>query len=77
VSEPTTLDPNEAAIVTTGRMTGLEMLFPDLPEDCAVPELGLALSVCFIRLTKEPAFVAEMLDWMQGISPKDREVLDS
>ncbi len=41
-----------------------QLLVPDLNDDELVPDHILILTAIMIRLTKEPEFVADQLDWM-------------
>ena len=41
-----------------------ELLVPHLKEDELVPDHILILTAIMIRLTKEPEFAADQLDWM-------------
>lgn len=58
------LPETEAAIVTEGGCSRLSLLLPNFADQEEMPRLVLALTACFIRLDKDPAFLEEQLDWM-------------
>lgn len=64
--DETVIPPSEAAIVTINDGAGLSLLLPNFEDGDTVPELMLALTACFVRLEKDPAFKAEQLAWMEA-----------
>ena len=70
-STGTVVPPNEAAIVTSGNMTDLELVLPDLG-DSALPEIAVFLVACAMRFHSDPDFVQEQLEWL--VRAHDSEV---
>lgn len=67
--EPTMLPADEAALVTTNGMTELEFLMPEFGEDEEVPDLVVMLMAVMLRLQNDPAFVADMHEWLDENRP--------
>jgi len=67
----TVVPPNEAAIVTSGNMTELELVLPDLG-DSDLPEIAIFLVACAMRFHSHPEFVQEQLEWL--VRAHDSEV---
>ena len=63
--------PTEAAIVTSGNMTDLELVLPDLG-DSDLPEIAVFLVACAMRFHSDPDFVQEQLEWL--VRAHDSEV---
>jgi hypothetical protein len=59
----TVIPPNEAAIVTAGNMTELELILPDLGDD-DLPEIAIFLVACAMRFHNDPSFVQDQLEWL-------------
>jgi len=57
------IPPNEAAIVTAGNMTELELVLPDMGDD-DLPEIAIFLVACAMRFHSDPSFVQEQLEWL-------------
>ncbi|WP_230532903.1 hypothetical protein [Microvirga roseola] len=55
--------PNEAALVTSGGMSDLELVLPDLG-DRDLPEIAIFLVACAMRFHSDPDFVQEQLEWL-------------
>jgi hypothetical protein len=53
----------EAAIVTSGNMTELELVLPDLG-DRDLPEIAIFLVACAMRFHSDPDFVQEQMEWL-------------
>ncbi|MDP8921025.1 MAG: hypothetical protein M3O00_19525 [Pseudomonadota bacterium] len=70
-STGTVVPPNEAAIVTSGNMTDLELVLPDLGEG-DLPEIAVFLVACAMRFHSDPDFVQEQLEWL--VRAHDSEV---
>ena len=70
-STGTVVPPNEAAIVTSGNMTDLELVLPDLG-DSDLPEIAVFLVACAMRFHSDPSFVQEQLEWL--VRAHDSEV---
>jgi hypothetical protein len=70
-STGTVVPPNEAAIVTSGNMTDLELVLPDLV-DRDLPEIAVFLVACAMRFHSDPDFVQEQLEWL--VRAHDSEV---
>jgi hypothetical protein len=62
-SSGTVIPPNEAAIVTAGNMTELELILPDLGSD-DLPEIAIFLVACAMRFHSDPGFVQDQLEWL-------------
>jgi hypothetical protein len=62
-STGTVLPPNEAAILTSGNMTELELVLPDLGDE-DLPEIAVFLVACAMRFHSDPDFVQEHLEWL-------------
>ena len=70
-STGTVVPPIEAAIVTSGNMTDLELVLPDLG-DSDLPEIAVFLVACAMRFHSDPDFVQEQLEWL--VRAHDSEV---
>ena len=70
-STGTVIPPNEAAILTSGNMTELELILPDLGEE-DLPEIAVFLVACAMRFHSDPDFVQEQLEWL--VKAHDAEV---
>jgi hypothetical protein len=70
-STGTVLPPNEAAILTSGNMTELELVLPDLGDE-DLPEIAVFLVACAMRFHSDPDFVQEQLEWL--VKAHDAEV---
>jgi hypothetical protein len=55
----------EAAIVTRGDMTGINLILPIEKEQ--VPELGRYLAACTFRWRRDKQFVKEQLDYLDEV----------
>jgi hypothetical protein len=62
-STGTVVPPHEAAIVTAGNMTELELILPDLG-DRDLPEIAIFLVACAMRFHSDPGFVQDQLEWL-------------
>jgi hypothetical protein len=67
----TVVPPNEAALLTSGNMTELELVLPDLGEE-DLPEIAIFLVACAMRFHSDPDFVQEQLQWL--VRAHDSEV---
>ena len=67
----TVIPPTEAAILTSGNMTGLELILPDMG-DRDLPEIAIFLVACAMRFHSDPNFVQEQLEWL--VQAHDSEV---
>jgi hypothetical protein len=70
-SNGTVVPPTEAAIVTSGNMTELELVLPDMG-DSDLPEIAIFLVACAMRFQSDPDFVHEQLEWL--VQAHDSEV---
>jgi hypothetical protein len=70
-STGTVVPPNEAAIVTSGNMTDLELVLPDLG-DGDLPRIARFIVACAMRFHSDPDFVQEQLEWL--VRAHDSEV---
>jgi len=43
---------------------GYKIVMPSMPPDATIPDPALALMGAFVRLTHDPEFVQECLDWV-------------
>jgi hypothetical protein len=59
----TVIPPTEAAILTSGNMTDLELILPDMG-DSDLPEIAIFLVACAMRFHSDPDFVHEQLEWL-------------
>jgi hypothetical protein len=62
---------SEAALVTSGNMTELELVLPDMG-DSDLPEIAIFLVACAMRFHSDPDFVQEQLEWL--VKAHDEEV---
>ena len=67
----TVIPPTEAAILTSGNMTELELVLPDLGEN-DLPEIAIFLVACAMRFHSDPDFVQDQLEWL--VNAHDAEV---
>jgi len=67
----TTIPPTEAALFTSGNMTELELVLPDMG-DSDLPEIAIFLVACAMRFHSDPDFVQEQLEWL--VRAHDEEV---
>ena len=67
----TVVPPNEAALLTSGNMTELELVLPDLGEN-DLPEIAIFLVACAMRFHIDPGFVQDQLEWL--VNAHDAEV---
>ena len=67
----TVIPPDEAAILTSGNMTELELVLPDLGEK-ELPEIAIFLVACAMRFHSDPDFVQDQLEWL--VRAHDSEV---
>ncbi len=67
----TVVPPTEAAIVTSGNMTELELVLPDMG-DSDLPEIAIFLVACAMRFHSDPDFVHQQLEWL--VQVHDSEV---
>jgi hypothetical protein len=67
----TVIPPTEAAILTSGNMTDLELTLPDMG-DSDLPEIAIFLVACAMRFHSDPNFVQEQLEWL--VQAHDSEV---
>ncbi len=70
-STGTVIPPNEAALLTSGNMTDLELILPDLGES-DLPEIAIFLVACAMRFHSDPDFVHQQLEWL--VQAHDSEV---
>lgn len=63
--------PNEAALITSGNMTELELVLPDLG-DRDLSDIAIFLVACAMRFHSDPDFVQEQLEWL--VRMHDQEV---
>ena len=59
----TVVPPTEAALLTSGNMTELELVLPDLGEE-DLPEIAIFLVACAMRFHSDPGFVQDQLEWL-------------
>ncbi|EIM24750.1 hypothetical protein [Microvirga lotononidis] len=67
----TVIPPTEAAILTSGNMTELELILPDLGDE-DLPEIAIFLVACAMRFHSDPDFVQDQLEWL--VRAHDTEV---
>ena len=67
----TVIPPDEAAILTSGNMTELELVLPDLGEK-ELPEIAIFLVACAMRFHSDSDFVQDQLEWL--VRAHDSEV---
>ncbi|NBJ12010.1 hypothetical protein [Microvirga arsenatis] len=67
----TMIPPTEAALFTSGNMTELELVLPDMG-DSDLPEIAIFLVACAMRFHSDPDFVQEQLEWL--VRAHDEEV---
>lgn len=70
----TILPPTEAAIVTTGNMTDIELLLPEgLKDEDHPTNVFIFLVACFLR-SKDEKFCREVVDWFgEQMEQMDKE----
>lgn len=61
----------EAALVTSGNMTDLELLLPATGKG-SLPDLAAFLAACAMRFHCDPNFVQDQLHWLESMH--DRRV---
>jgi len=70
-NDGTVIPPNEAALLTSGNMSDLELILPDMG-DSDLPEIAIFLVACAMRFHSDPDFVQEQLEWL--VNAHDAEV---
>jgi hypothetical protein len=61
---------SEAAIVTAGGMTELELVLPEVADPGDLPEAARFLIACAMRYHDDPGFVERQLTWLaQHLAP--------
>ena len=69
-SSGTVIPPTEAAILTSGNMTELELILPDLGDE-DLPEVAIFLVACAMRFHSDPQFVQEQIEWLARMREAD------
>lgn len=68
--EPFIVPAGEGGLITTGGMTGLELLVPacihQATDGRPVPDMLLFLTACLIRAQNDEGFLGEQLEWLDS-----------
>lgn len=73
--EPFVVPAGEGGLITTGGMTGLELLVPacihQATDSRIVPDMLLFLTACLIRAQSKEGFIEEQLEWLKAKGQAD------